>query len=73
MEEIPQGERVKPCQLGDSFCIEYSLQMLRWNSFDEHENFDLGEFDARDSFPRCPMVNRHAQPPQSSDRSEAFD
>lgn len=51
-KEILGGEPVKLFQLGDSFCVEDSLQLPGWKSFDEHEYFDLGEFDARDSFLR---------------------
>jgi hypothetical protein len=73
MEEIPQGEPVKLFQLGDSFGFQYSLQLIGWNFFDEHEHLDLGKFDAGDSFLRYLMAIRHASLPYSSEDSEAFD
>jgi hypothetical protein len=73
MKEIPQSEPVKLFQLRDSLRVQYSLQMIWWKSFDDNENFDLSEFDARDSFLRYLMVIRHALPPHSSASSEASD
>jgi hypothetical protein len=52
VEEIPHGKPIQVFQLSDTFGFQYSLQMFRWNFFDEHEHLDLSEFDARDSFLR---------------------
>lgn len=62
VKKILRGEPVQLFKGLDAFRVQDSLQLLRWNFLDKHEDSDLGQLYARDSVARPSMVIRHTFP-----------
>jgi hypothetical protein len=62
VQKVLQSEAVQLIQGFDTLGVQDPLQLITLDFLDEHERLDLGQLNARDSFPRYLVLIGHIAP-----------